>query len=756
MRRLEIQVEKNKNTQFIFERVWNLILSFLFLLALDLSLYKYLENKPAFICAGIFSVVISTFLCLLNNKKIHKVLFFSIPVVLALILIFVLNKNLVNGCSEAYNTVIKLIGEAKGTIMTGLKTNEGFVSFDLCVFSIFVINILALPIVMSVRNNKIFAPAVCIIALCVFGIYVQKFSQISLGLLFVIFCLLVAKKYSEFDNCNQKRLLVFRTLMLVLAVVLITGTFKYTGENKMSFLQNINKYVTDNSEKIRYGEDILPQGDFTKVNGFNPKKDPRLEVVMSKPESYYLRGYIGEKYTENGWKKLDNKKLFQNKDLFYWLHKKSFYGQTQLSALAKFFDTSSEKNRISVKNISANNKYVYAPYEMLIDENTYLDKNKIGDENILSKGFFPKKSYTYFSLKNQVKSYTLLGERLYDSEKNGDKTVSEYLNNEAHYNNFVYENYLDIPEDVRNVLTGLLGDYNAEKKHLNIGEAKEKILLYLTTNMEYDSNPISCNGDFVTSFLQQTKEGYSVHFATAATLMFRYFGIPARYVEGYIVKTENIDGKIDNSAIVLDDTNAHSWTEFYQDGVGWIPFETTPEYLDIMEKADDLKGVNVELEDKNQLNDVNKNNDIKSKQGIDEFKLQDDNKTDWTKLFLIIFSIIIFVCLLGLAVLNVLKHRKLKKLYKTFEGDDFNLCINNIFAYTTFLIAHFNLNNEDFGEIYKKALDILNEAVYSNHSMSKEKRDEVLNFQLLVVGEIKRNRSRIKTFKDKYIDHLYF
>lgn len=753
---MEISVVRNKNTQFIFEKVWNLILSFIFLFALNLSLYNYLENKLAFICAGIFSVVISTFLCFLNNKKIHKVLFFSLPALLALIIIVVLNKNLLNGCSEAYNIVIDLIGEAKGTIMSNLKVNEGFVSFDLSVLSIFVINFLALPIVMSINNNKIFAPAVCIIALCVFGIYVQELSLISLGLLFVIFCLLVDKKYSAFDNCNQKGLLLFRTIMLVLALILITCVFKYTGENKVDFLQIINKQVTDKSEEIRYGEDILPQGDFSRVNGFNPKKNPRLEVVMSKPESYYLRGYVGEKYTENCWEQLDNKKLYQNNDLFYWLHKKSFYGQTQLSALANLFDSSSEKNRITVKNISANNKYVYAPYEMLIDENTYLDKNKIGDENILSRGIFPKKSYTYFSLKNQVKNYTLLGERLYDSEKNGDKTVSEYLNNEAHYNNFVYENYLDVPEEVRRVLTGLLGEYNADKKHLDIGTAKEKILLYLTTNMEYNSNPISCDGDFVTSFLQQTKEGYSVHFATAATLMFRYFGIPARYVEGYIVKPENIEGKLDNSAIALDDTNSHAWTEFYQDGVGWIPFETTPEYLDIMEKADDLKGVSVELEDKNQLNDVNKNNDVKSKQGIDEFKLQDDNKTDWTKLFLIIFAIIIFVCLLGLAVLYVLRYKKLKALYKTFEGDDFNICINNIFAYTAYLIAKFDLKNEDFGKSYKKALDILNEAVYSNHSMSKEKRDEVLNFHLLVVDEIKRNRLRIKIFKDKYIDHLYF
>ena len=32
-----------------------------------------------------------------------------------------------------------------------------------------------------------------------------------------------------------------------------------------------------------------------------------------------------------------------------------------------------------------------------------------------------------------------------------------------------------------------------------------------------------------------SKKGYDVQFATAATLMFRYYGIPARYVEGYLI-----------------------------------------------------------------------------------------------------------------------------------------------------------------------------------------------------------------------------
>lgn len=39
----------------------------------------------------------------------------------------------------------------------------------------------------------------------------------------------------------------------------------------------------------------------------------------------------------------------------------------------------------------------------------------------------------------------------------------------------------------------------------------------------------------------ETGKGYDVQFATAATLMFRYYGIPARYAEGYLLTPEDAE-----------------------------------------------------------------------------------------------------------------------------------------------------------------------------------------------------------------------
>lgn len=104
------------------------------------------------------------------------------------------------------------------------------------------------------------------------------------------------------------------------------------------------------------------------------------------------------------------------------------------------------------------------------------------------------------------------------------------------------------------------------------------------------------NEDFVTYFLDTQKEGYCAHFASAAALLFRSYGIPARYVEGYIISQaaisdrasateyayddfftgENILGNSNVVEVEINDGDAHAWVEVFVDGFGWIPVDATP------------------------------------------------------------------------------------------------------------------------------------------------------------------------------------
>lgn len=78
--------------------------------------------------------------------------------------------------------------------------------------------------------------------------------------------------------------------------------------------------------------------------------------------------------------------------------------------------------------------------------------------------------------------------------------------------------------------------------------------------------------DFAMWFLESSDTGYCVHFATAATVLLRAAGIPARYVEGYLA-----DARADTAVAVLGE-DAHAWVEYWVPGYGWMMLEATPGY----------------------------------------------------------------------------------------------------------------------------------------------------------------------------------
>lgn len=136
------------------------------------------------------------------------------------------------------------------------------------------------------------------------------------------------------------------------------------------------------------------------------------------------------------------------------------------------------------------------------------------------------------------------------------------------------------------MLTKVLASDSDEKdsenvtSHISYEEANTRITGYLNENITYteeidpkntdasgeDQKTDAKTGNFVTDFLMTEKKGYSVHYASAAVLMYRCFGIPARYVEGYLVTPEMAENAQDDGTIYVTGKEAHAWVEIYQDG----------------------------------------------------------------------------------------------------------------------------------------------------------------------------------------------
>ena len=168
----------------------------------------------------------------------------------------------------------------------------------------------------------------------------------------------------------------------------------------------------------------------------------------------------------------------------------------------------------------------------------------------------------------------MLGARVYQAlaRDEGDS----YRDDESYYNAFVYSQDTKLSGALETLFRKELGDGgNREQGHTDYYTAISRIRSYLEKNLTYSTaaDPYTGQGDFAEDFLTNTRIGHSVHYATAAALMFRYYGIPSRYVEGYLITPEDIKDKNPGDTIEVPGKNGHAWTEIYMDGLGWVPVE---------------------------------------------------------------------------------------------------------------------------------------------------------------------------------------
>ncbi len=139
---------------------------------------------------------------------------------------------------------------------------------------------------------------------------------------------------------------------------------------------------------------------------------------------------------------------------------------------------------------------------------------------------------------------------------------------ESQYRQFVYEQYLQIPQSTRAALEAWAKEQglsaNSPTLVADIQQAVKNAALYNANGEQYPQGV-----DVAVYFLTVAKEGVCQHFATAGTLLYRLFGIPARYTVGFA------DYLRTGEETELTGTDAHAWVEIYVDGLGWVPIEVT-------------------------------------------------------------------------------------------------------------------------------------------------------------------------------------
>lgn len=407
------------------------------------------------------------------------------------------------------------------------------------------------------RINSRAAVLLCIVCLCVFS----------------LFKLIIPKDdYQKIDEIKEAK------------TKLQTALFNF----------NINDYTSLFDDIVIFRTGAAAGGlDGGKLGNYDEVQFSKTEqLVITAPlesisEGVYLKGYVGSEYTGDSWEGHSAVASSAYEHRMESIPEKGFSAINQTSRLLmlmgmggsdKYYRTA----RMDVDYSHANRKFIYIPYFTDTDQL----ENVTYEQDLFVAPVKRKKKYsTVFYYRNLSANI--------DTDNLEKPQIESYDFYEKEYRDYVYDFYTRLPaEGLRRLKQEFGGDTYSG---LSMNDKIRNVISYLDDNTSYSLTPgkLPEGKDYVEYFLYENKKGYCAHYATAAVLMLRAMGIPARYVEGYAVGPSDVirntvsssmedipafqvNNPTVNVMVSVKDYNAHAWVEVYFDGYGWVPIDPTP------------------------------------------------------------------------------------------------------------------------------------------------------------------------------------
>ena len=539
----------------------------------------------------------------------------------------------------------------------------------------------------------------------------------------------------------------------IAALALPTGTMQSLSQNAKDSLHHW---------RFETSEELLPEGDLSEPVKASDNTNAILTVTADTAQTLYLRGFVGDSYENETWTSLDAKAAAEEKDLFYWLHQSGFYPQSQLAMAARLMGNYQSAS-VSVQNLTACSLYRYEPCTVL-PERAGLAKNKIQPSDVETNGLRGQRGYSF----DTIADVQTVLPALLDFLQNDDSGAADsYLQMESAYREFVYSYALTVPAEFRAQLGAVLDSFCegfGSADSLTKEQAQTAALAFLERCFDG-------SGD-VSLPLQDTANGTTYQYATVAALALRYYGIPARYVEGYTVNAKA------GEETTVDAKSAGAWVEVYQDGAGWLPLRLTPGLEDLSAEQTE-SGVKPVGAGKEGTGDGLR---VTEGQELEQNDAEPDNSEDNTPeggertgllkkpLF---WVILIAGSLLVLIAAIVIRHAViLKKRNETFRVSDDSEASANLFADAAKLLGALGFERgtgsmlelcegvenrfgaENAGKL--REMTLLNaRALFSTKALTKDERTRMEGFHLDVLHLLKTNTKWPKKLRLKWLSCLY-
>ena len=525
-----------------------------------------------------------------------------------------------------------------------------------------------------------------------------------------------------------------------------------------NWAEEISDSIGKNIHAVQYETEhtTLPEGDFTDYRIAPKKAVPALKVTMDKPEVLYLRGFTGSFFSEDVWHEEETENLAKNRDLLYWLNLNAFTPDSQFSAAAKGFEM--EENTIAVENLGACSRYLYVPFSLC--DGDYLYKENLNTDGAFGDG---KRSYRYKALTGGADAISRVLESLQTAE---DEQTTAYRKAESAYRQIVYSQYLQVPEEAKELLgkhwNKLAAVYGGVTK-LTVEQAQECALRFLGSCFPESGIP-----EELELPLDQAR-GTPYQYATVAVLTMRYFGIPARYAEGYRIPEQLVNSGGAGKPMTVDSSCAWAWAEIYQDGVGWLPADLTPGLGDMIEEQPDntLDG-DLELDREEEEDPLEEESDASTQTpeplGGTVVRILKKSLVWLAYLLLVFVAFCIFLWLR--------RKKLLEKKQQLFRDENVANAVGWIIADATLLLEQMGISRENgslrditepvnarFGEAYaanfEEIIRLNDRAVFSKRTMEESCRETALHFREETLVRMKKEVKWYRRVRLKWLQCLY-
>jgi len=367
------------------------------------------------------------------------------------------------------------------------------------------------------------------------------------------------KKINPNIKVNSGTLCLF-FILPALAISFVTT--KLPQEYKGNYIEIINAKLKSNFapskgnlSKSTYDLKTAGYSSSLKKLGGPINLNDELVFSVKSDKTEYLRGSIKDNYNGFAWSKKKEDYSLKIRD-----------GYSVLSSNTVLTSVLKNKKTLSIYAEKNNISSIFSP---IYTYNVKLDKGDVYYDDIP----------TFAADLSKVKNYSVDYYDMLEAQAFENCFDLEWLKegiNEGYSSVFKqkYENYLQVPTSITQRTKDLLANIapNGENRYYTITKIKE----YLDKNYPYSTivSDVPQNQDFIDNFLFTEKKGYCVYFATAATILCRMEGIPARYVEGYKMPED----KDSDGLYKVTNKEAHAWCEVLVDPDKdlWTTLEVTP------------------------------------------------------------------------------------------------------------------------------------------------------------------------------------